>query len=110
MDSYHELRKLMLRFSSLERNMGGIRTIPNLDITIDVLNQFSQIDDSQPRVVLKGCYPRQLDQIALQYQESAATITPNVTFVYQYSYFTNPGVDRNVVDSLNPGNVAPVAR
>lgn len=41
MDSYHELRKLMLRFSSLENNMGGIRTIPNLDIVVDVLNQFS---------------------------------------------------------------------
>ena len=111
MDSYHELRKLMLRFSSLEENMGGIRTIPNLDIIIDVLNQFSEIDDTQPRIVLKGCYPRTLDQIPLQYQENANAITPNVTFVYQYSYFTNP-IEGNVnlVDSLNPGNVAPVAR
>lgn len=110
MDSYFELRKLMLRFSSLENNMGGIRTIPNLDIIIDVLNQFSEIDDNEPRIVLKGCYPRTLEPIPLQYQESAAAITPNVTFVYQYSYFTNPGVDRNTFDSLNPGNVAPVAR
>lgn len=110
MDSYHELRKLMLRFSSLENNMGGIRTIPNLDITIDMLNQFSEVDDSQPRIVLKGCYPRQLQDITLQYQENANLITPTVTFVYQYSYFTNPGVDRNLVDSLNPGNVAPVPK
>lgn len=110
MDSYHELRKLTLKFSSIENNMGGIRTIPNLDIVIDVLNQFSEIDDNQPRIVLKGCYPKQLDQIPLQYQENATVITPNVTFVYQYSYFTNPGVDRNLVDSLNPGNIAPVAR
>ena len=110
MDSYSELRRLMLRFSSLQNNMGGIRTIPNLDITIDLLNQFSEIDDSQTRVVLKGCYPIQLDQIPLQYQENAAAITPNVTFVYQYSYFTSPGVDRNDVDSLNPGNIAPVAQ
>lgn len=111
MDSYHELRKLMLRFSSLEENMGGIRTIPNLDIIIDVLNQFSEIDDTQPRIVLKGCYPKTLDPIPLQYQENANAITPNITFVYQYSYFTNP-IEGNVnlVDSLNPGNIAPVAR
>lgn len=110
MDSYYELRKLMLRFSSLENNMGGIRTIPNLDIIVDVLNQFSEIDDNQPRIVLKGCYPRTLDPLPLQYQENANVITPNVTFVYQYSFFTSPGVDRNTYDSLNPGNVAPVAR
>ena len=108
MDSYHELRKLMLRFSSLENNMGGIRTIPNLDIIVDVLNQFSEIDQTQPRIVMKGCFPRQLQEIQLQYQEQANVITPSVTFVYQYSYFTNPGVDRNALDSLNPSNVAPL--
>lgn len=108
--SYNQLRKLMLRFSSPENNMGGIRTIPNLDVVVDVLNQFSEIDNSQPRIVLKGCYPRTLDTINLVYQDSAAAMTPNVTFVYQYSYFTNPGVDRNDFDSLHPGNVATVAR
>lgn len=40
MDSYMELRRLMLQFSSLENNMGGRRTVPNLDIKIDILNQF----------------------------------------------------------------------
>lgn len=110
MDSYYELRKLMLRFSSLENNMGGIRTVPNLDIIVDVLNQFSEIDDSQPRIVLKGGYPTQLDHISLVYQDNSELIKPNVTFTYQYSFFTNPGVDRNTYDSLNPGNVAPVAR
>lgn len=110
MTSYNELRRLMLRFSSPENNMGGIRTVPNLDIVVDVLNQFSEIDNSQPRIVLKGCYPKNLDTIQLVYQDNPAAITPNCTFVYQYSFFTNPGVDRNDFDSLNPGNVAPVAR
>lgn len=110
MDSYYELRKLMLRFSSPENNMGGIRTIPNLDVIVDVLNQFSEVADDQPRIVLKGCYPRTLQDIALAYQENSNLITPTCTFVYQYSYFTSPGVDKNVVDSLNPGNVAPVPK
>lgn len=110
MTSYNQLRKLILRFSNLEQNMGGIRTIPNIDIVVDVLNQFSEIDDSQPRIVLKGCYPRTLDTINLAYQDNADVIRPNVTWIYQYSFFTNPGVDRNDFDSLNPGNVAPVAR
>ena len=109
MDSYNELRKLMLQFSSLERNMGGIRTIPNLDIMVDVLNQFSEVDKTQPRIILKGAYPTNLQDIPLAYQENANIIRPNVTFTYQYSYY-DMAHDKNNTDSLNPGNVAPVVK
>ena len=87
MDSYTQLRKLMLKFSNLNNNMGGIRTIPNLDIIVDVLNQFSEATDTQPRIILKGAFPTQVDPVDLQYQENSSIITPGVRFTYQYSYF-----------------------
>lgn len=107
MKPYDQLRKLMLKFSSIERNMGGIRTIPNLDVIVDVLNQFSQIDKSQPRIVLKGAFPTTLQEVRLEYKEQADVIKPDVTFTYQYSYF-DMAHDRNMTDSLNPGNIAPL--
>lgn len=108
MKEYNQLRNLMLKFSSLERNMGGIRTVPNLDIIVDVLDQFSQINKSQPRVILKGAFPTNLQEVRLEYKEQADVIKPEVTFTYQYSYF-DMAHDRNMTDSLNPGNVAPLA-
>ena len=108
MNAYNQIRKLMLKFSSLERNMGGIKTVPNLDIMVDVLNQFSEIDLTQPRIVLKGAFPVDLQSINLQYQEQAEAIKPEISFKYQYSYF-DMAHDRNATDSLNPGNIAPLS-
>lgn len=107
MNSYNELRRLVLKFSSIERNMGGIKTIPNLDIAIDILNQFSEVDDSQPRIILKGAYPTRIDAINLTYTDNARALTPGVQFKYQYSYF-DMAHDRAATDSLEPGNVAPL--
>lgn len=108
MDSYHELRKLMLQFSNLENNLGGRRTVPNLDIDVEVLNQFSEVDTTQPKVVLKGAFPTTLANLPLKYEESSNLITVNVTFTYQY-FFYDMAHDKNETDSLKPGNVAPVA-
>lgn len=109
MTAYHELRKLMLRFSSLENNMGGVRTVPNLDIEVDVLNQFSEDVNAdhthQPRIILKGVFPSNLDGSTFQYGENANIMNPTVVFTYQYAHFDMLH-RKDLTDSLKAGNVA----
>jgi hypothetical protein len=105
MTAYNELRNLMLLFSNLENNMGGIRTIPNIDVIVEVLNQFSEVDVTQPRVILKDAYPTNLAQLDFDYKGDATVMTPQVTFTYQYSFFDMVH-DRQSSDSLK--SAAPV--
>ena len=87
MNVYTELRQMILNFSSLQKNSGGIRTIPNFDIELNILDQYSKINKNSPQIVLKGAYPTTVGDLQLQYEENSQVRPFNVTFTYQYSYF-----------------------
>lgn len=97
MSVYSELRKMLLLYSSLENNSGGIRTIPNFNIELDILDQYSEINKNTPTIMLYGAFPTNIGPIQLQYEESSNTKTFDVTFAYQYCAF---GHDADVVDPL----------
>lgn len=90
MGIYSQLRQMMLEFSSMRHNGGGIRTVPNININVDIINQFSETGknvDEVPRFVIVGAFPTQVGSLPLKYdQNSTEPLKADIQWTYQYSY------------------------
>lgn len=87
---YSDFRKLAMKFSSMRYQGGGIRNIPNINIQMDLLDQFSQKGHSvnePPRFIMVGAFPTQIGKLDLGYTNAEANaMTFDVTWTYQYFY------------------------
>lgn len=87
---YSDFRKLALKFSSMRYNGGGVRNIPNINIQMDLLDQFSQKGYSvnePPRFIMVGAFPTNVGNIDLKYNGGDSQAKKfNVDWTYQYFY------------------------
>lgn len=90
MGIYSQLRQMMLEFSSMKYNGGGIRTVPNINIIVDVINQFSETGkdvEDVPRFVIAGAFPTQVGKLDLKYNDAENTaMKAPIQWTYQYSF------------------------
>lgn len=87
---YKQIRLWQEMMSSIARNSGGNKTIPNVRGQIDLLNQFGS--EPQVKYWVEGIFPTQTPQIDMQYTEGNSNIKEaNITFAVQYFRQIIPG-------------------
>jgi len=80
---YKQMRLWQEMMSSIARNSGGNKTIPNVRGEIELLNQFG--DKAQTRYWVEGIFPTTVPAVSMQYSEGNSNIKDaQVTFAVQY--------------------------
>lgn len=99
---YDKLRAWMDIISDLKNNGGGLKTIPNINMRILLLN--SQHTEFTTSYVLTGVWPTNVGEIGLAYkQDDGEAKTIDLKIKYQYCY-EDPNFDTKA-DPLNAQNV-----
>lgn len=82
---YEKLRAWQKMISSLEQSGGGIKTIPDISLRINMLN--AQHTEFTRSYVLTGVWPTSIPEIPLKYENNVSTaMTIDAKFKYQYCY------------------------
>lgn len=80
---YKQMRLWQEMMSSIARNSGGNKTIPNVRGEIELLNQFG--DKTQTRYWVEGIFPTIVPPVSMQYSEGNSNIRDaQITFAVQY--------------------------
>lgn len=82
---YEKLRTWMKLMTNLENSGGGIKTIPNINMRISLMNaEHTYFTTSY---VMVGIWPTQIPKISLKYESgSSQAMTLDCKFKYQYCY------------------------
>lgn len=82
---YEKLRTWMKLMTNLENSGGGIKTIPNINMRISLMNaEHTYFTTSY---VMVGIWPTQIPKINLKYESgSSQAMTLDCKFKYQYCY------------------------
>ena len=82
---YEKLRAWMKLMTSLENSGGGIKTIPNINMRISLMN--SEHTHFTSSYVMTGIWPVEIPQISLKYENtSTQPLAIDCKFKYQYCY------------------------
>lgn len=83
MTIYKQMRLWEEMMSSISRNSGGNKTIPNVRGEIELLDQFGE--EPQIKYWVEGIYPTEVPQLDMQYTEGNNKIQDtNIRFAVQY--------------------------
>lgn len=85
MTQYNILRNWQEEMSSYRLSTGGIKTIPNITASVNLLDRTFQFVVKE--YVMEGVWISDVEDISMKYQEGASeAMTCNCTFEFQYFY------------------------
>lgn len=79
---YRQLKAWQEMISSISRNSGGNKTIPEAQGVIELLDGYGR--KAQRRFSIEGIFPTNLQTIDMQYEENGAIKNMNVQFAMQF--------------------------